>query len=126
MRLAIGALNDFVPGRFTVPGYYGKSGIGSLNDFVPGRFSVPGYYGASGLGRLSAGCGCGSKCGCGPCSSGMGAVDLSPASHGIVDLIGTKLNTTLPAVPNWLIYAGAAAIAYGMYSSSSGARGRRR
>lgn len=124
MRMAIGALSDFVPGRFAVPGNYGgKSGIG---DFVPGRFSVPGYYGgANGLGRLSAGCGCGSKCGCGPCS-GMGAIDFSPSAPGITAALGTQFGTTLPAVPNWIIYAGAIAIAYGMYSSGSGARGRRR
>lgn len=128
MRMAMGALSDFVPGKYSVP----QNPVitmrrNSMGDFVPGRFSLPGYYGKSGLGRIGAGCGCGSKCGCGPCSGGMGAVDFSPSSSGIATALSTNLNIQLPAVPNWVVYAGGLALFYAVYSSSHGsASGRRR
>lgn len=127
MRLARTTMGDFVPGKFTLPGYYGASGIGlsgigRFGDFVPGKFAVPGYYGPSGVGMSGLGCGGDAGCGCGPCRGGMGAVDFSPTSTSIGDTLQTTVGMTSPVhIPNWALYGVVAFGAYMIFSK----KGRR-
>lgn len=124
---AIHGIGDFVPGWFSVPKTpvvaMKRTGMG---DFVPGYFAVPQTpVGAKRPGM--SGLGCGSDCGCGPCRShnGMGQIDFSLTGDGISQsLVGSFGITSVPAVPNWIIYAGGIAIIYAIYSSER--HGRRR
>ena len=128
MRIQRRSIGDFVPGSFPVPTT--PSGIG---DFVPGWFALPqnpirnggmGFVRASfalpeqspfaGMGAL--GCDCGGTCG----GCGMGDIDFSLTSTSIADSLGVQAGT----VPNWLLYTGAAGLAFLVFDSQK--KGRRR
>jgi len=71
---------------------------GAIRD---GEECIRGGYRIDGLNGLGCGCGggCGGKCG------GMGAVDTSFSGTGIVSSLGSTLGiTSLPAIPNWVVY----------------------
>jgi hypothetical protein len=115
----IHGLNDFVPGWYSVPQNPVVMVRRGTGDFVRGQFSVPDNPVMKGMGHV----GCGSDCGCGPCRAGMGAIDFSLTTPGITTAIGTSLGiTSMPAIPNWIVYAAGIAVVYGIYSQS----GRRR
>ena len=121
---AIHGMGDLVPGWFPVP----QTPVGAkrpgMGDLVPGWFSVPQTpVGAKGMGHI----GCGSDCNCGPCSSqgGMGQIDLSLTGDGIATSLGTSLGiTSMPDIPNWVIYAAGIGIIYAIYSAEKGTRRR--
>jgi len=92
-------VGDFVSGKYALPQnpVLGPRGVG---DFVHGSFAVP----QTPVGMS----GCGSGCNCGPCRSGMGAIDFSLTGDGIA----TAISPTLTMIPNWLVYIGAGGLAY--------------
>ncbi len=115
---AIHGIGDLVgPIHFTVPNNpFTDKGMGDL--VGPVHYSVPNNpFMAKGVGHI----GCGSDCGCGPCrqqNGGMGQIDFSLTGDGIATSLGSSLGMTgMPAIPNWAIYAGAAAIAFWIYES---------
>jgi hypothetical protein len=123
---AIHGIGDFVPSKTN--GFLATLGPtrGGVGDFVPSKTN--GFLATlgpvkSGMGHI----GCGSDCGCGPCRSGngMGQIDFSLTGDGIATSLGSALSiTSMPAIPNWVIYAGGVAIIYAIYSSER--HGRRR
>lgn len=117
MRIGMGYLGDFVPGKFAVPQNPVRDamrGFG-LGDFVPGRFVVPQNPVRD---AMPGGCGCG--CG-GSCSGGLGQITdwLPDSSTSIGSAIG------LPSVPNWLLYMAVIGTTALIYSQSEKG-GRRR
>ena len=120
---SINGVGDLVgPISYTVPNnpFTAAKGLGDL--VGPVYYSVPNN---PFLGKGMAGVGCSDGCGCGPCRGGMGAIDFSLTGDGIATSLGTTLGiTSMPAIPNWVLYAGAIAIAYGIYSSTGGRRRR--
>jgi hypothetical protein len=55
----------------------------------------------------------------------MGQIDFSLTGDGIATSLGSALSiASMPAIPNWVIYAGGIAIVYAIYSSEKGRRRR--
>ena len=128
---AIHGIGDLVgPIHFTVPNNpFTDKGMGDL--VGPVHYTVPNNpFMAKGMGHV----GCGSDCGCGPCRSsqqngGMGQIDFSLTGDGIASSIGSSLGlTSIETIPNWVIYAGAAAIAFWIWADALAPeqKGRRR
>ena len=115
MRIGLGYLGDFVPGKFALPQnpvLDAMRGVG-LGDFVPGRFVVPQNPVLDASKYAGCGCGCGGSC------SGMGQIDWSLNSTSIGSQVG------IPSVPNWLLYMAAIGTAALVYSQSDKKHGRR-
>jgi len=82
------------------------------NFLAPARSMRLGGRAAAGL----AGLGCAGDCHCGGTCGGHGVgdvstgLDFSPTSTSLVSTLAGKLGFTAPAIPNWVIYGGAAGL----------------